>query len=366
MATIEHPAIALRGELLTDVAMARHCSWRAGGLADRFYTPADLDDLCLFLRTLAEDEPICFLGLGSNLLVRDGGWHGTVIHLHGALRALRIEDGLIYAEAGVASPKLARFAANHDLTGAEFLAGIPGTLGGALAMNAGCHGSETWEKVIAVLTVDRRGELRKRLPGEYEIGYRHVALSPSPLRGEGWGEGETSTTQSTLSVAQAVHPHPNPLPEGEGAMERCARQEPVHEWFVAAWLRLTPGDGAVAREEIKRLLAHRVASQPLDLPNAGSVFRNPPGDHAGRLIEACGLKGLRVGNAQVSEKHANFVVNLGGATATAIEELIDTVEARIEAQTGIRLHREVRIIGERSVGRMPEGRSAIEVRGESS
>ena len=348
MATLEHPAIALRGELLTDVAMGRYCSWRAGGRATRLYNPADLDDLCLFLRTLPEDEPILFLGLGSNLLVRDGGWHGTVIHLHGALRGLRLEDCLIYAEAGVASPKVARFAANHDRAGAEFLAGIPGTIGGALAMNAGCYGHETWEKVAAVLTVDRRGNLRRRLHGEYEIGYRHVTLrqdSLSPLRGECWGGGEPVAGE--ITVMQTT-PLPNPLPlRGEGANERCARPMPLNEWFVAAWFAFPPGDGAAAREEIKRLLARRVASQPLDLPNAGSVFRNPPGDHAGRLIETCGLKGLRIGNARVSEKHANFVVNLGGATATEIETLIETVEARVEKRTGIRLHREVRIIGER-------------------
>ncbi len=306
---------ALRGRLEHDVAMARHVSWRAGGRAERFYTPADLDDLVLFLRGLTANTPLYFIGLGSNLLVRDGGLEGTVVHLHNALGRLRLEPGgagslwtgrdpervgLVYAEAGVASPKLARFAATHNLTGAEFLAGIPGTLGGALAMNAGCHGHETWEYVAQVLTIDRGGRLRRRPPADYRVSYRQVALRTA-----------------------------------------------AEEWFVAAWLALPRGDGGAARAEIKRLLARRVASQPLSEPNAGSVFRNPPGDHAARLIEACGLKGQRLGGAKVSEKHANFIVNCGGATAADIEGLIDMVAATVLEKTGVCLQREVRILGER-------------------
>jgi UDP-N-acetylmuramate dehydrogenase len=206
----------------------------------------------------------------------------------------------VYAEAGVAAPKLARFAAKHNLVGAEFWAGIPGTVGGAIAMNAGCYGSETWDKLVQVRTLDRKGQLNERLPEEYVTGYRHVALK---------------------------HPH--------------------QEWFVGGWFRLERGDGAASRETIKALLQKRIESQPLNLPNAGSVFRNPPGDHAARLIEACGLKGFRIGDAQVSEKHANFIVNLGHATATDIERLIEHVEDTVEARTNVRLIREVRIIGER-------------------
>ncbi len=305
----------LRGELAFHVDMSRRVSWRAGGVADRLYVPADLEDLVVFLRTLEAHEPLCFVGLGSNLLVRDGGFRGTVILLHKALGTLCLESrrrgtpwegreeagmGVIYAEAGVASPKVARFAANHGLVGAEFLAGIPGTVGGALAMNAGCYGRETWEIVAQVLTIDRGGEIHTRQPRDFGIGYRHVAPS-----------------------------------------------QPREEWFVAAWLMLEKGDGAASREEIKRLLARRVASQPLSLPNAGSVFRNPPGDHAARLIESCGLKGTRIGGAQVSEKHANFIVNTGGARARDIEALIERVETVVEARTGVRLTREVRIVGER-------------------
>jgi len=282
--------------------MARRVSWRAGGVAARAYTPADIADLAAFLRQLPAAEPLLFVGLGSNLLVRDGGFPGTVIFLHAALKALRMEAGLVYAEAGVASPKVARFAANHGRIGAEFLAGIPGTVGGALAMNAGCHGAETWPAVARVLTVDRAGELRTRTAADYDLGYRHVA---SKVAGE--------------------------------------------EWFVAAWLHFPKGDGAAARERIKELLEKRIASQPLQQPNAGSVFRNPPGDYAARLIEAAGLKGRRLGGAEVSAKHANFIVNPEGtASAADIETLIATVQAEVQARFGVELLREVRIVGEKS------------------
>ena len=305
---------ALRGHFLYNEPMSKHVSWRAGGAAQRVYVPADLDDLTWLVRSLPAHEEIHMLGLGSNLLVRDGGVAGVVILLHGVLKKLAIESrthglppaptgrdtALVYAQAGVASPKLARFAANNNLVGGEFWAGIPGTVGGAIAMNAGCYGGETWDKLVQVLTLNRRGQLNERLPGEYVTGYRHVALKHAD-----------------------------------------------QEWFVGGWFRLEHGDGAASRETIKTLLKKRIAAQPLNLPNAGSVFRNPPGDHAARLIESCGLKGFRIGDAQVSEKHANFIVNLGHACAADIERLIEHVEDSVEARTNVRLIREVRIIGER-------------------
>ncbi len=300
-------ATGLRGILEHDVAMRYYTSWRVGGPADTLYKPADMEDLCAYLKTLPANEPLHFIGLGSNLLVRDAGVRGTVIHLHGALKTLRLEErngsqpqfGVIYAEAGVASPKLARFAASHDLGGSAFLAGIPGTVGGALAMNAGCHGHETWAYVTHVLSVDRQGVTNKRTPREYRVTYRHV--DPEERR---------------------------------------------EEWFLAAWFLFPKGDGEAAREEIKSLLERRQSSQPLDMPNAGSVFRNPPGDFAARLIESCGLTGRRLGGAQVSEKHANFIVNLGQATAADVESLIEAVQAQVQAKTGVELIREVRILGE--------------------
>lgn len=294
-------ASALRGELRLNEPMARHVSWRAGGQAARAYFPADLEDLCAFMSTLHHDEALLFVGLGSNLLVRDGGYHGTVVFTHGALRTLRMDGELVYAEAGVASPKLARFVANQGREGGEFLAGIPGTFGGALAMNAGCHGGETWQHVERVLMIDRQGRRHARRPEEFDVGYRHVA--PRTVR---------------------------------------------DEWFAAAWLRFAPGDGAAARLRIKALLEKRIATQPLQQPNAGSVFRNPPGDYAARLIQEAGLKGYAVGGARVSEMHANFVVNPENrATATEIEMLVGQIQATVKEKFGIELLPEVRIVGEK-------------------
>lgn len=306
---------ALRGVWRHDVTMSKYTSWRAGGTADHLYQPADLADLVRFMRSLPVGEPLYEVGLGSNLLVRDGGLRGTVLLLHGALSGLGLQaDGSIYAEAGVPGAKLARFAALHNLRGAEFFAGIPGTLGGMLAMNAGCYGSETWSCVSRVQTIDRHGEVRVKAVDEYEIGYRHVVRNKI--------QDARCKAQSSSLAPQSS------------------------ETFVAAWLKFPAGDGEVARQEIKALLSKRIASQPLQLPNAGSVFRNPPGDHAARLIEQCGLKGRRIGAAQVSEKHANFIVNLGAATALDIENLINEVRETVLQQTGIDLHPEVKIIGE--------------------
>ncbi len=295
----------LRGTLQQGESMRKHVSWRAGGEVECMYQPADLADLQLYLRSVPAGEPLLAVGLGSNLLERDGGLRGTVLLLHAALKELRLEvDGTVYAQAGVPGAKLARFAANHNLRGAEFFAGIPGTVGGMLAMNAGCYGGETWNVVARVQVITRNGEIMERTPQEYEVGYRHVTK----------------------------------------------RGEQAQEFFAGAWLRLQAGDGEQSRKEIKELLAKRIASQPLNLPNAGSVFRNPPGDHAARLIQACGLKGLQIGGARVSEKHANFISNMGGATARDIEKLIKAVQAKVLTETGIQLQCEVRIVGDAAEG----------------
>ncbi|WON75445.1 UDP-N-acetylmuramate dehydrogenase [Nitrosospira sp. Is2] len=308
----------LRGEMRVNQPMRKYTSWRAGGEAERLYIPADLADFTEFLRGLPRDEPIYVVGLGSNLLVRDGGVRGTVVVLHARLNGLRLErrdkDGsLIYAGAGVACAKVARFAALHSLTGAEFLAGIPGTVGGALAMNAGCYDAETWEIVEHVQTLGRDGQLRTRKVGDYVIAYRHVALK------HGAGLGKQN--------------------------EQITGDSPGEEWFVGGWFRLASGDEGESRQKIKNLLAMRINSQPLNLPNAGSVFRNPSGDWAARLIESCGLKGFRIGGAMVSTKHANFIVNTGAASAADIEALIGAVSSKVKEQTGVELEPEVRIIG---------------------
>lgn len=299
-----------QGELRRHEPMRRHTSWRAGGPVDRAYRPLDLDDLCVFLAHAPAPEPIWLVGLGSNLLVRDGGIRGTIVFTHAALDAIAItDDGLVFAEAGVASPKVSRFAATHQFEGAEFLAGIPGTVGGALAMNAGCYGAETWERVEKVFTVDRAGNTRVRLPSDYVIGYRHCEL--------------------TVAAAAC----------GPGAST---------EWFAGAWFRFPRGDGDASRRRIREFLARRIATQPLGQPNAGSVFRNPPGDHAARLIQDCGLKGHGVGGAMVSPKHANFIVNTGTASAADIENLIHEVRATVERERGVLLETEVRILGDAS------------------
>ena len=332
MAETDNLAAGLRGELKRSEPMARHVSWRAGGAARTAYFPADLDDLIAFLRSLPAGEPVHMTGLGSNLLVRDGGLRGTVIFTHRALREIRLDHlgalgGGVYAEAGVACPKVARYAALNELVGAEFLAGIPGTVGGALAMNAGCYGGETWDIVAHVLTVDRTGKKRARTREDYEIDYRSVVLrgreippSPPLLKG-----GEVSTSPPLLKGGV------------RGDLE---------EWFIAASFRLKRGSGAESRSKITELLKRRIATQPLGEPNAGSVFRNPQGDYAARLIEACGLKGRVIGGAMISDKHANFIVNRGGARAADIEALILLAEQSVKEKFGITLEREVRIVGE--------------------
>ena len=286
--------------LRADEPMARHVSWRAGGATRTFFHPVGLEDLCAFLRALPAGEPVLFVGLGSNLLVRDGGFPGTVIHTHHALTGITDEAPLRFtAMAGVPTPHLARHVAKHGGAGAEWMAGVPGTIGGALAMNAGCYGGETWRHVVSVTTVDRAGTLHSRSPAEFDIGYRH-----------------------------------------------CVPKTARDEWFVSGTFAFEPGVEAEAMAGMKQLLSRRVATQPLNQPNAGSVFRNPPGDHAARLIESCGLKGHVIGGAQVSTKHANFIVNLGTATANDIESLVDYVQSEVQGKTGVELIREVRIVGE--------------------
>ena len=291
----------MRGVARMNEPMAAHNTWRAGGAARRYFEPADAADLGAFLGRLPEDEPLLWLGLGSNLLVRDGGWPGAVI----AARNLNCMEWLdattVRAEAGVPCGKLARAAARKGLVGGEFLAGIPGTVGGALAMNAGAWGGETWTYVLSVETVDRRGVRRRRNADAFAIGYRSV-------------RGRT------------------PGMDQEG--------------FLSGVFRFAPGDAETAQGRIKRLLAERAEKQPTGLPSCGSVFRNPAGDHAARLIEACGLKGYRVGGARVSPKHANFIINENHATAADIESLLIHTQDIVEAAFGVRLEPEARIVGD--------------------
>ncbi len=285
-------------KLLKNEPLARYTSWRVGGRADRVFIPTDLADLVSFLKSLDHAEPVVFIGLGSNLLVRDGGVRGTVIVMHQALGDLRMDGQYIYAEAGVTCGKLARFSASNSKAGAEFMAGIPGTVGGALSMNAGCYGAVTWNIVHQALTIDRSGNTHVRNESEFIASYRHVEM---PI---------------------------------------------LDEWFLGAWFKLEEGITEASNKKIKDLLATRLASQPLNLPSAGSTFRNPQGDFAARLIEISGLKGYQIGGAQVSTKHANFIVNVGECTALDIELLIRHMKDIVLEKQGVALQQEVRVIGD--------------------
>lgn len=284
-------------QVLTDEPMSRHTSWRVGGAADIYFRPNSRDDLIAFMQTLPAEMPIHWVGLGSNLLVRDGGIRGAVIAVQDALSD--IDDhgrGRVTAGAGLACTVFARYCVRQAYGPAEFFAGIPGTIGGALAMNAGAFGGETWNQVESVDVVNRAGEVSTRTPDEYRVAYRQV-------------------------------------------------DGPAGEWFLGGTFVFEENfDTSMAR--VKSLVNERKEKQPLGLPSCGSVFRNPEGDHAARLIEAAGLKGFAIGGAVVSDKHANFIINHGDATAADIEALIKHVQATVKAEYGIELRREVHILGE--------------------
>ena len=287
-----------RGILEKNASLARYTSWKVGGVADILYRPLDLQDVRNFLTALDPEVPVFWLGGGTNVLVRDGGIRGAVILLHGCLGQLECTiPGLVHAEAGVSCAKLAHFCVSRELQGAEFFSGIPGSVGGALAMNSGAYGSETWEFVQSVETVDRFGSLHVRYPKEFRPGYRTVCM-------------------------------------------------PGEEWFTGAFFRFTQGSSELTRDRTRGLLEKRNAAQPVGRKSCGSVFRNPENDHAARLIEMCNLKGVSNGGACVSEKHANFIVNEGDATAKDIEDLIWKVHETVKNKCGIALVPEVRIIGE--------------------
>ncbi|MGH8210112.1 MAG: UDP-N-acetylmuramate dehydrogenase [Steroidobacteraceae bacterium] len=283
-----------------DEPMSRHTSWHVGGPAEVFFNPRDRTELAAFLRSLADDVPIHWVGLGSNLLIRDGGIKGVVISTHGTLDRLdRLNQTNVYGEAGLACARIAKQCIKWGLGPAEFLAGIPGTLGGALAMNAGAFGGETWRHVVEVETIDRRGQAHTRAAREFKVSYRQVT-PPAP-----------------------------------------------GEWFVAAKLTFERSP-TVNEAQVRELLERRKVSQPIGAWSCGSVFTNPPGDHAARLIDTAALKGFRIGDASVSQMDAIFMITHGQATAADLECLIQHVQATVEQVHGVRLHPEVRIVGETS------------------
>jgi UDP-N-acetylmuramate dehydrogenase len=287
----------LRGEVRVNELMSKHTSWRVGGPAESFFVPSSLDDLSTFLHDLHPEIPVFWFGVGSNLLVRDGGIRGVVISASKILKDLeRVENYRVRAGSGLPCTQLARQCIRWGIGPSEFFAGIPGTVGGALAMNAGAHGGETWELVESVRTIDRDGVINQRAPSEYSIAYRSVT-------------------------------------------------GPTNEWFIEAIFRFDP-TVTPSMDAMNEMLERRKRTQPLGLPSCGSVFRNPPGDHAARLIEAAGLKGYSIGGAEVSEKHANFIINSDNATATDVEELIEHVRQAVIEKHGVELVHEVRIVGE--------------------
>ncbi len=287
-----------RGQLKEHENLARYTSWRVGGVARRFYKPVNVEDLSCFLRSLPENESVTWLGLGSNVLIRDGGLPGTVIFTLNRLGKIELIEkcNQIRVEAGVTCAKLAKFCAKQGFANSTFFAGIPGTVGGALMMNAGAFGGVTWDHVVAVETIDRHGKLRFRAPSEFVIRYREIV-------------------------------------------------GPSGEWFVAGHFTFDHGNPSQLQQQITSLLNKRSSSQPIGVFSCGSVFRNPPGDYAARLIESAGLKGKRMGGAQVSEKHANFIINENSASSLDIETLIKVVAEKVEERHQVRLIPEVHILG---------------------
>ena len=275
--------------------LASHTSWKIGGRADIFFSPNSRDELSEFLKS--NDCSITWLGNGTNILIRDGGVRGAVISTKKSFNNIQLLDrSNCKVEAGVSCFELAMHAVKNNIGPAAFFSGIPGSIGGALTMNAGCFGHETWEFVKSIEVIDRNGEIHHLDPKEFSISYRSVSF-PFPL------------------------------------------------WFLSCDMTF-PDKGVTTMEELKSMRNSRIERQPLTENTCGSVFKNPDGNHAGDLIERSGLKGFRIGGCSVSEKHANFIINDKGATARDIETLINHIQNTVKDRFGIDLETEVRIIGE--------------------
>lgn len=279
--------------------IARYTSWRVGGTVRALFKPKTIEDLSRVLAQRPDDEPHFWLGLGSNLLMPDDELDALVIYSHQALDTITVDEqeGLITVMAGVPCAKLAKLAAKLGDERAAFWVGIPGTMGGALRMNAGCYGHETWDFVRDITLIDRQGALKTYPREAIQTAYREAVL-----------------------------------PKGSG--------------IVQARIHYRSGPPEPGLAAIKKLLQTRLIQQPIGQFSCGSVFRNPPGDFAARLIESCHLKGHSIGDAQVSLKHANFIINKGQATAKDIKALIDLVQDRVAGERGITLTPEVQILGQ--------------------
>ncbi len=270
--------------------MSKHCSLRSGGMTSEFFLPEDINELSLFLKSNV--KPILLVGLGSNLLVRDRGFNGVTIHTKN-LKELNITNKYIESGAGTSLAKLSRFAQANLKYGAEFLSAIPGSVGGALAMNAGAFGSEVWQYVVSVQTISLSGELQERFPNDYEINYRSVKHRFSD------------------------------------------------EFFIGARFDFNLNK---PNDNVRELLDKRNSSQPIGLPSCGSVFKNPKDNYAAKLIESSGLKGFCIGGACVSEKHANYIINQNNATALDIENLIIHIQNTVKTLHNVELETEIIII----------------------
>ena len=285
-----------RGRLTADAPLGPQTWFRAGGKAEVLFRPADTEDLASFLAALPGEMPVTVLGVGSNLLVRDGGIKGVVIRLMRGFTAVLVEGHEVVAGAGAPDLNVALTARDHALAGLEFLSGIPGTIGGAFPTNAGAYGGDLSQVLISAEAVDRAGTFHTVLPSQLGLGYRHSAAPP--------------------------------------------------DWiFTSARLRATPGDQLAIARRIAEIDSARAESQPRSR-TGGSTFANPAGHKAWELIDRAGCRGLRVGGAQVSEKHTNFLINLGEATAADIEGLGEEVRRRVFEHSGMRLEWEIRRIGE--------------------
>ena len=284
-----------RGTILLDEPLSKYTWMHVGGAADYYVEPADRNDLIEIAKYFQQNGfPYLVLGRGSNVLVSDDGIRGAVINLEAALSGLRLEQDCVVAEAGVWLQKFVDFCIQHELSGVEMLAGIPGTIGGAVVMNAGAHGGEISDHLVEVQVL-RGCEVIRVARNDAGFSYRHSAFE--------------------------------------------------RDVVLSASFRLPKGDKEALAKRRRELILVRNETQPLELPNSGSMFKNPPNTFAARLIEQAGLKGKRIGNAQISEKHANFIVNLGTAKATDIMQLLELARRTVYQNSGIQLELEVKLCG---------------------
>ena len=298
MSNIKKIQKMLKGRLREDVSLKDYNTWKIGGKAEYFYEPSDIKDLKLFLELL-QNTPITFLGNGSNVLIRDGGISGCVICLKNTLNNYFFKDEEYIFEAGLSCMKMAQITARENYEGLEYLCGIPGSLGGALAMNAGCYGGNIWDHVSTVSLINNDGEIIKKNKNDFIIGYRNTSLKEN-------------------------------------------------NFFISAVFKLRKNKLKNSLEKIKEFLQDRRSKQPTGLLSCGSVFKNPKNLYAAKLIESIGLKGYKIGGACISEKHANFIISDKSTKSIDIEKLINFTQKEVFKKKEVILETEVKFIGNKS------------------